>query len=85
MDEDNRKEGGQGDEESVGNPDETVPQRNRAYIWLDSVKAVSDYTKYNWKQVYEMSAMEFFAYVTYINFDRRREERRIKALQKRKH
>lgn len=82
VDEDNRKEGGQGDDESLGNPDENVPQRNRAYIWLDAVKAVSEYTHYDWEKVFRMSALEFFSFIAYINFDRRREERRIKALQK---
>lgn len=85
MDEDNRKEGGQGNDESLGDSDEAVPGPNKSYVWLDAVKAVSEYTRYDWEKIFRMSAMEFFAFIAYINFDRRREERRIKAMQKKKH
>jgi hypothetical protein len=49
------------------------------------VKAVSDYTKYDWEKVFRMSAMEFFAFIAYIDFDRRREEQKIRSMRKRKH
>lgn len=31
-----------------------------------------------------MSAMEFFTFLAYVNFDKRREERRIKAIGRKK-
>ena len=51
---------------------------------MDAIKAVSDLTRYDFEKVYNMAAVEFFAYIQYINFDRKREERRIKSLMKKK-
>ena len=42
-------------------------------VWLSLVEAVSDLTKLNWPEIYSMCAMEFFAYVTYVNYKRRKE------------
>lgn len=37
------------------------------------ISVVSDLTKYDFGKVYDMPAMEFFAYIQYINEKRRRE------------
>lgn len=84
MDKDNGKEGGQGDVGSLGNPNEGVSGPTKSYIWLDAVKAISEYTRYDWEKIFRMSAMEFFAFIAYINFDRRREEQLIKKLRHKK-
>lgn len=49
-------------------------------MWLDAVRAVSEYTRYDWEKIFRMSAMEFFAFLAYVNFDKRREERRIRSI-----
>lgn len=35
---------------------------------LSLVEAVSDLTKYNWGEVFEMSIYEFFAFLSYYNY-----------------
>lgn len=39
--------------------------------------AVADTTKFNFEQVYELPIMDFFAYVRYIDYKRRREQAAI--------
>lgn len=48
------------------------------------MKAVHELTGYNFREIYMMSAMEFFAYIAYINYDRRRQESQIRKMQKHK-
>lgn len=43
---------------------------------------MSDLTKYNWKQVFDMSALEFFVFLKYVNYKRAKEERELKKLMK---
>lgn len=54
-------------------------------MWLDAVQAVSDLTKYNWKQVFEMSALEFFAFLSYYNYKMRKQEQEIKRMRRKRH
>lgn len=37
------------------------------------IEAVSEMTRYNFGQVYDMPAIEFFAYIKYINIKRQKE------------
>lgn len=56
------------------------------HLWLTCVQAVSDLTKYDWEKVFQMSAMEFFAFLSFVNYQRRKEQlemQRINAKYKR--
>ena len=75
-------EGDKGDVESVGGGDEPVSGRRKLYVWIDCVKAVSDLTGFDFGQVFAMGITEFLAYLAYVNFDRRREEMRIRKMRK---
>ena len=46
------------------------------------MKAVSDLTGFDFGQVFAMGITEFLAYLAYVNFDRRREEMRIRKMRK---
>lgn len=41
-------------------------------------------TKFNWREVFQMSAMEFFVFLNFVNYTRRKEEEEIKKLQRRR-
>lgn len=80
--------GTEGDEaDDKGNRDEVGEDsgRIRGTTWLNAISAVSDLTKYNWRQVFEMSALEFFTFLSYYNYRVKKQEAEIKKLQKRKH
>ena len=56
------------------------------HLWLTCVQAVSDLTKYDWEKVFKMSALEFFAFLSFVNYQRRKEQlemQRINAKYKR--
>lgn len=46
------------------------------------MKAVSDLTGFDFGRVFAMGITEFLAYLAYVNFDRRREEMRIRKMRK---
>ena len=71
------EEGGPGDAESPGDTDEPDTRRGNLHVWLDAVAAVSDMTKFNWNEVYRMPVIEFFAYIAYVNYRRRKEEQEL--------
>ena len=74
----------EGKDSDDGNPNGDNSGRVRATVWLSAVKAVSDLTKYNWKQVFEMSALEFFVFLEFNNYLIRKQEAEIRKLQKHK-
>ena len=78
------EKGGPGEDEGPGDTDGAPPGQPGGYMWLDAVRAVSEYTRYDWEKIFRMSAMEFFTFLAYVNFDKRREERRIKAIGRKK-
>lgn len=82
--EDDSTEKGQGDTESPGNTDEADAGRVKGYVWIDSIRAVKDLTGYDFEKVFRMSALEFFAYIAYLNFDTLRKQRQIKKSMKKK-
>lgn len=45
------------------------------------MEAVSDLTKYDWEKVFKMSAMEFFVFLSYENYKRRKQAAEIKKIQ----
>lgn len=49
---------------------------------MDCTKAVAKLTRYDFERVFRMPVMEFFAYLAYINFDNRRQEREIRKITK---
>lgn len=75
-------EGQEGDGGSDGNPDGPDTGRVNGTVWLSAVEAVSDLTKYNWKQVFDMSALEFFVFLRYVNYKRVKEQRELRKLMK---
>lgn len=44
------------------------------------VEAVSDLTKLTWPKVFQMSAVEFFAFLSYVNYKRRKEEQELQRI-----
>ena len=46
------------------------------------MKAVSDLTKYNWREVFQMSALEFFVFLKFHNYLVAKEEREMKKIMK---
>ena len=46
---------------------------------------MKDLTGYDFEKVYRMSAIEFFTYISYLNFDAVRKQREIKKSMRRKH
>lgn len=77
-------EKGEGSNQGDGDTGGTDTGRIRATVWLDAVYAVSDLTKYDWQKVFEMSAMEFFVFLSYSNYRVRRQEAEIRKIQKHK-
>lgn len=47
---------------------------------MDCTRAVAEITRFDFERIYNMPVMEFFAYVAYINFDRRRTDNKLKAI-----
>lgn len=41
-------------------------------------------THYDWEKTFRMSVMEFFTFLAYVNYTRRKEEMKIKKLYKNK-
>lgn len=79
-----QEQGKETDAQGNAEPVEEPTGKRKLYIWLDCLKAVAELTNYNFSEIYEMPALEFFTYVRYVNFDRKRQEREIKKAQKRK-
>ena len=77
VDEDNGKEEGQGDVESDRNTDEADSGRIGGHIWLACIEAVKDLTGFNFERVMNMPAIEFFTYLSYINYKKRKEEQQL--------
>ena len=46
-------------------------------VWLSFVDAVSDLTKLNWPEVFNMSVMEFFAFLSYQIYKNEKEKRQF--------
>lgn len=44
------------------------------------MKAVADLTRFDFERVFNMPVMEFFAYVAYVNFDIRRQENKMRQI-----
>ena len=61
------------------------PQQSQLTIsqgWLRMIERVSDLTKINWSDIYEMCILEFFNYLAYAVSEDKRKEEQIKAWQK---
>lgn len=72
---------GQGDEgsgEESGGRNQEGENGSKLYLWLNLIEAVSELTRYDFGRVYEMPVMEFFMYVSYVNYKRKKEEQQIK-------
>ena len=52
-------------------------------VWLGFVEAVSDLTKLNWPETFAMSIMEFFAFLTYVNYKVTIEKRKLEEWKRR--
>ena len=75
-------EGEEGDAGGDGDTDGADNGRVSGTVWLGAVDAVSDLTKYNWREVFQMSAMEFFVFLKYHNYKMRKQELQIKKMYK---
>ena len=51
--------------------------------WLSFVEAVSDLTKYDWEKTFAMSIMEFFAFLSYVNYKRTIEQKKLEDWKRR--
>ena len=76
------QEGGQGDVEGDGAAAESGDGRTKLYVWLDCAKAVSDLTKYDFTRTFAMPIVEFLTYIAYINMDIRRQENKMRQINK---
>lgn len=75
-------EGEEGDAGGDGDTDGADNGRVSGTVWLSAVEAVSDLTKYNWREVFQMSALEFFTFLRYVNYKRVKEQRELRKLMK---
>ena len=82
--EDNGKKEGEGNVEGDGVGNEVNGGRIKLHIWLGLVEAVSDLTKYDFQKTFAMSVMEFFAFISYINYKRTKERLEIEKFRKKK-
>ena len=73
------EEGDEGTGEAGNGADST----DKIYVWINLVEAVSELTKYDFEMVFNMEAIEFFAYVAYCRFKAERERKRMEAINKR--
>lgn len=51
-------------------------------IWLACAEAVAELTRFNFERVFRMPVMEFFAYLSYVNYKRRAQEQELKKINK---
>lgn len=82
MDETDSTEKGEGDGEGDSVGDEVNGGRIGLDVWLSLVEAISDLTKYDWEKVFKMSALEFFAFLSYVKMKRLREKREIEEFRR---
>ena len=71
------REGGPGDAESPGDTDEPDTRRGNLHVWISCVEAVSQLTRFDFERVFRMPIMEFFAYLAFVNYKRRKEEQEL--------
>ena len=72
------EEGGENDGGTDGEDKEYNPTVNLRK-WLECIDAVSEITRLNWSQVFDITALEFFAYIAYYNYKMRKKEAADKA------
>lgn len=53
-------------------------KRGSGFIWLSFLKMVSDLTKFNFRECWELPVMEFFSYLTFAIEDERRKAEMMK-------
>lgn len=49
-------------------------------VWLACAEAVAELTRFDFNQVFSMPAMEFFTYLSYINYKRRKQDAELKKI-----
>ena len=82
--EDDGKQGTEGTVQGPETGDEADKRGTPFRVWLSLIEAVSDITKYNWGEIYEMSINEFLAYVAYYQYKMKKKEQELKEF-RRKH
>lgn len=68
------REGGQNESGATADVEEYNPN-SELRRWLECINAVSEITRLNWSQVFEITALEFFAYLAFYNYMKRKEQR----------
>ena len=48
------------------------------YVWFNNIEAVSEVTRLNWDEIFDMKAQDYLAYLAYVKEKARREEIRIR-------
>lgn len=72
---------GQETEERVegnGESGESVKRTAPILVYIGLMEAVAEVTRLNFNQLYEMPAIEFLSYVSYVDYKRRKEEQMIR-------
>ena len=49
---------------------------------MEAINAVSEITRLNWSQVFDITALEFFAYLSFYNYTKRKEQQQIDAFRR---
>jgi hypothetical protein len=78
------KEGGEGGEDDGGTDGSNTQDNPNGELrrWLECVNAVSEITKLNWTQVFDITILEFFAYLAFYNYRKRKEQQEIEAFRR---
>lgn len=72
-----RTEGDEGDSQENGTNFETGKSPNRFYVWVSIIKAVSHLTLLDFDKTLNLSALEFFAYASFVIYEQEREKKMI--------
>ena len=69
-------EGGVDDPRTVTGPDGSTGAV-RIRKWFEAVDAVSELTRLNWNQVYELPAIDFLIYIKFYNWKQKKREQQL--------
>lgn len=71
-------EGTEGMDKGDEPANETDDGRTSMRTWLSLVEAISDLTKYDWEKTFKMCVVEFFSFLSYVNYKRKKQEQEIR-------
>ena len=73
------EEGKEGNDKGADSPDGEYNPHGELRRWMEAINAVSEITRLNWSQVFDITALEFFAYLSFYNYTKRKEQQEIEA------